>query len=97
MELIKIGRTFFTVESLNHYIHEALFDVDTMDIYSYVISPQLGPVPSVDFDKFREKKKAVINIIKIIYACRKFISNTNIGIASRLIGEFEIKKEDLYN
>ena len=95
MKIIKVNGIFFTVESINHFIEKSIYEVENMSIYSSVQTKSLGMIPSVNFEKLREKKSIAIAIIKTICACKGYIYHTNIMKASLLIQELNIKREDL--
>lgn len=97
MEIIKIGINYFSVESFNHYMSKMLVEINDIDIYSYVESASLGIVPTVDFEKLRDKKEQVKKAVRIGNICKKFLSHSNRMKLIMLMHEFEIKREDLYN
>lgn len=96
MELIKIDGNFFTVESLNFYIWNALSEIMKMETHSPVRTKSLGVVMSADFEKFREKKEKAIKVIRTINICKEYIHSSNVKRAVLLINELGLKKEDLY-
>ena len=96
MEIIKIDENFFTVESLNFYIWNALSEIMKMETHSPVRTKSLGVVMSADFEKFREKKEKAIKVIRTINICKEYIHISNVKRAVLLINELGLKKEDLY-
>lgn len=96
MEIIKIGINYFSVESFNYHMSEMIAEINGMDIYSYVESTSLGIVPTVDFDKLRDKKEQAKKAVRIGNICKKFLSHSNRMKLIMLMNEFEIKREDLY-
>ena len=67
MKLIKINGAVYTPESFNYFVAEKILEINEMDIYTPIYSASLGWVPSVDFDKYWDKKEAVLQLVKSLY------------------------------